>query len=278
MSSDAFELPASAAGTVAQTGGAFRLGSVDSLNAAPLTRGLEDRVTFTTPARLGALLRAGELDAALLSVTELLANPGYTALDGIAIASRGPVRSVVLAHRRPLHALDTVHCDPASLASVHLLRVLLAARGLHPRLVPLPDYAAAPGCDAVLLIGDRALDFAFGGHPHQLWDLGAAWWELTGLPFVYALWTLRPGADAAGLAAMLGAARARGLAELETIIAGQNRYPPNFCREYLTWNIRFDLGPAEKRGLLAFAERLRHLGNGPVHPPRFAGGEKGRVT
>lgn len=272
MSSDAFELPAPVACTDAQPVGAFRIGSVDSLNAVPLTRGLEERVTFTTPARLAELLRAGALDAALLSVTELLTNPGYTALDGIAIASRGPVRSVLLAHRRPLRELETVHCDPASLTSVNLLRVLLAEEGIHPRFQPLRDYVRAPECDAVLLIGDRALDFAFGGHPHHLWDLGAAWWERTGLPFVYALWTLRPGADAASLGAVLGAARTRGLAELEAIVAAEHRYPTDFCREYLTRNIRFELGAEEKRGLLEFARRLRRLGNGPVHPPRFAGG------
>lgn len=272
MSSDTFEAPAPAASATTQPAGTLRLGSVDSLNAVPLTRGLEDRVTFTTPARLAVLLRAGALDAALLSVTELLANPGYTALDGIAIASRGPVRSVLLAHRRPLRELETVHCDPASLTSVNLLRVLLAEQGIYPRFEPLPDYAQASECDAVLLIGDRALDFAFAGHPHQLWDLGAAWWDRTGLPFVYALWTLRPGANATGLGAVLGAARARGLAELEAIVAAEHRYPTDFCREYLTRNIRFELGAEEKRGLIEFARRLRRLGNGPVHPPRFAGG------
>jgi predicted solute-binding protein len=249
--------------------GGFRLGSVDSLNAVPLTRGLEDRVLFTAPARLAELLRAGRLDAALLSVTEWLSNPAYTALDGIAIASRGPVRSVLLAHRRPLEELRTVHCDPASLASVNLLRVLLAARGLRPAFTRLPDYAAAPACEAVLLIGDRALDFARAGHPHQLWDLGAAWQALTGLPFVYALWTLRPGADAAGLAALLRAARDRGLAELEAIIAARRDYPAAFCREYLTRHIRFDLGAEEKRGIEEFAARLRRLGNGPLYPPRY---------
>ena len=66
--------PAAASSSPRQPGlpadGGFRLGSVDSLNAVPLTRGLEDRVIFTAPARLAEMLRAGQLDAALLSVTE----------------------------------------------------------------------------------------------------------------------------------------------------------------------------------------------------------------
>lgn len=285
MSADVFESPpqpsAAACPPVAPVTAAspsspwqpFRIGSVDSLNAAPLTWGLEDWVTFTAPTRLAALLRAGRLDTALLSVTELLAHRDYVALDGLAIASHGPVRSVLLAHRGPLEAVRVVACDPASLTSVNLLRVLLAARGLHPALTPLGSYEQAPGHDAVLLIGDRALDFALAGHPHRIWDLGAAWHELTGLPFVYAVWTL-PAALAARapeLGALLRQARDRGAASLESIIGRQQAYPPAFCREYLTRHIRFELGEPEKRGLERFAGLLRRLGNGPIFPPRFVG-------
>ncbi len=251
----------------------FRIGSVDSLNAVPLTWGLEDHVTFTAPARLAELLRAGRLDTALLSVTELLQHREYVALDGLAITSHGAVCSVLLAHRVPLEAVRVVACDPASLTSVNLLRVLLAARGLHPAFVPLGDYGDAPRHEAVLLIGDRALDFAFAGHPHRIWDLGAAWQELTGLPFVYAVWTLPEAltARAGELGALLRRARADGTAELEAIIRRQRTYPPDFCRAYLTRHIRFELGGPEKRGLKHFADLLRRLGNGPVFPPRFVG-------
>src|SRR6266850_4501160 len=50
----------------------FRVGSVHYLNAVPLTRGLEDEVTYTTPAKLAELLQRDELDAALVSVVEVL--------------------------------------------------------------------------------------------------------------------------------------------------------------------------------------------------------------
>jgi predicted solute-binding protein len=242
---------------------------VDSLNAVPLTCGLEDQVLFTAPARLARLLEEGRLDAALVSVTELLTKPRYAALDGIAIASHGPVRSVLLAHRVPLDHLREVFCDPASLTSVNLLRVLLAERGCRPTFTPLRDYAGAAGHDAVLLIGDRALDFAFAGHRHHVWDLGAAWQELTGLPFVYAVWTLAPEADASRVAALLRTARDRGLRELDSIIRRRVGYTLEFRREYLTQNIGFELGPEEKRGLLQFAELLRKHGTRPVIAPRY---------
>src|SRR6187401_3082142 len=71
----------------------FRVGSVPYLNAVPLTRGLEDEVRFVPPSKLAELLRHDELDAGLVSVTEVLLNDRYDVLDGVAIASLGEVKS-----------------------------------------------------------------------------------------------------------------------------------------------------------------------------------------
>src|SRR5437763_10284760 len=110
----------------------FRVGSVPYLNAVPLTRGLEEQIVFLPPSELAEMLRRDELDAALVSVTEVLFNDCYDVLDGIAVASLGEVKSVLLAHRRPIEEVKEVFCDIASLTSVELLRVLLAERGLQP--------------------------------------------------------------------------------------------------------------------------------------------------
>ena len=80
----------------------FRVGSVGYLNTVPLTRGIEDEVIYATPAKLAEMLQRDELDAALVSVVEVLFHDRYDILDGIAIASLGEVRSVLLAHRKPL--------------------------------------------------------------------------------------------------------------------------------------------------------------------------------
>src|ERR1700677_3704081 len=104
----------------------FRIGSVPYLNAAPLTRGIESELIFATPAKLAQMLRRDELDAALVSVTEVLLNDRYDILDGIAIASLGEVYSVLLAHKKPFAEVTEVFCDTASLTSVNLLKVLLS--------------------------------------------------------------------------------------------------------------------------------------------------------
>jgi len=247
----------------------FRVGSVEYLNAVPLTRGLEEEVVFATPARLAEMLRRDELDAALVSVVEVLFHDRYDILDGIAIASLGEVKSVLLAHRGPLEAAREVFCDPASLSSVELLRVLLAERGLKPEFKALASYDLAALPDYALLIGDRALDFAFSAHAHEIWDLGGAWLELTQLPFVYAVWALRRGVKNVVLRQQLREARAFGLDTLDSIIRTRTDYTYDFRKDYLGWHIHYHLGSDERRGLAKFIELLRKHGAAPVFEPRF---------
>jgi chorismate dehydratase len=247
----------------------FRVGSVGYLNAVPLTRGLEEEVVYATPARLAEMLQRDELDAGLVSVVEVLCNNRYDILDGIAIASLGEVKSVLLAHRKPLSEAKVIYCDTASLTSVQLLRVLLAERGLKPEFRPLANYDFAALPDYAMLIGDPALDFALGQHEHEIWDLGAAWYELTNLPFVYAVWALRRGVENSALRPLLREARDFGLDTLDSIIRSRTEYTYEFRKDYLGWHIHFHLGSDEKRGLAKFIELLRRHGCGPIYEPRF---------
>ena len=249
--------------------GPFRVGSVRYLNAVPLTRGLEEEVVFATPSRLAEMLQRDELEAALVSVTEVLFKDRYEVLDGIAIASLGEVKSVLLAHRKPLNEAREIFCDTASLTSVELLRVLLAERGLKPEFKALASYEAAKLPDYVLLIGDPALDLLLGPHEHEIWDLGAAWEELTKLPFVYAVWALRRGVENSALRRQLREARDLGLDTLETIIRNRTEYDYDFRKDYLSWHIHYHLGADEKRGLARFMELLRKHGVKELYEPKF---------
>jgi len=247
----------------------FRVGSVGYLNAVPLTRGLEEEVIFDTPAHLAGMLRRDELDAALVSVVEVLTHDRYDILDGIAIASLGEVKSVVVAHRQPLEEVHQIYCDTASLTSVELARVLLAERGLRPEFKPLASYAVATLPDCALLIGDQALDLVLGPHEHRIWDLGAAWFELTATPFVYAVWALRRGIENSALRRGLREARDFGLDTLDAIIRNRTEYDLAFRQDYLGWHIHYHLGADEKRGLAKFIELLRKHTDRPVYDPIF---------
>ena len=246
-----------------------RIGSVPYLNSVPLTCGIENETDFIVPSALAEKLRAGELDAALVSVTEVLLHEGYDILDGVAVASNGPVASVFLAHRQPLEAIETIHCDTASLTSVNLLRVLLAEQNLRPNFEPLPDYQHAADLDNVLLIGNPGIEFLRQPHDHTIWDLGSAWRELTGLPFVYAVWALREGHHDDALRDKLRTAKTHGLVRLGDTIAAHPDFDATFRQAYLGGHIQYDLGDSEKAGLAKFVELLKAHGGQPVFDPAF---------
>jgi chorismate dehydratase len=249
----------------------FRVGSVPYLNAVPLTRGLEEEITLAAPSKLAEMLQKDELDAALVSVTEVLFKNRYDILDSIAIASLGEVKSVLLAHRKPLGEVKEVFCDTASLTSVHLLRILLAELGLFPEFKPLSnsDFSTLP--DFVLLIGDLAIDFTRSSPEptHEILDLGAAWYEMTRLPFVYAVWALRRGVENYNLRKQLLEARDFGLDTLDHIIQSRTEYDVDFRKDYLGWHIHYHLGTDEKRGLAKFIELLRKHGTELVFEPKY---------
>jgi chorismate dehydratase len=245
----------------------LRIGCVKYLNSKPLIHGFEGPVVFDHPSGLARDLAAGALDVALVPTFEALRHPHYTLVEGVAIASDGPVYSVFLAHRGPLTEVRRIAFDPASLTSAHLLQVLLAEYyGLRPER--LSFSAPSSEADAALLIGNQAIDFRereesseLGtGGKLQILDLGAEWKRCTGLPFVFAPWLLRPGLpNAAHVAADLRALRREGQYRLEEIIAAEPR-DPAFTRRYLTEHIRFDLGEAQKAGIEKYRELLAKHG------------------
>ena len=247
----------------------FRIGSVQYLNAVPLTRGIESEIIFATPAELAEMLRRDELDAALVSTAEVLLTDRYDILDGIAIASLGEVYSVLLAHRRPLAELKEIYCHTASLSGLNLLKVLLAERGLKPEFKPLADPQKAAEHDAVLLIGDPAIDFQRAPHEHEIFDLGVAWYDLTHLPFVFAVWALRRGIENQELRRELLEAGQFGLETLDYLIETREEYDENFRRDYLGWHVHYHLASDEKRGIAKFAEFLQKHGLGPVYEPKY---------
>jgi chorismate dehydratase len=233
-------------------------------------RGLESEVILAPPSELSKMLDRAEIDAALISITTVLLSGTYDVLDGVAIASLGEVKSVLLGHRRPLNEAKELYCDTASLTSVQLVRVLLAERGIHPEFKPLLGYGSPNEMpDYVLLIGDPALDFLFAATNHEIWDLGAAWFELTRLPFVYAVWALSRGKDNLELRRALREAKDFGLETLEYIVRERTEYTYDFRKDYLAWHIHYHLGTDEKRGIVKFVELLRKHGATNVFEPKY---------
>ena len=229
----------------------FRIGGVPFGVGAPLLHGLEAEpeieLVRAVPTELIPALRAGSIDAALVSSIEGFRRPGYAAVDGVGICCNGPVESVRAFRRRgqPIRSVGLTH---ESESSVALLKALLRGPlGAGPnctfervRSTRTPDQLPH---DLVLLIGDDGLH-ADPGEREPI-DLGAAWLAWTGLPFVFALWLIRPGVDAAALATILRRAREAARALPRTSEEG---------------GVHYDLGAAEREGLARFAEEAHALG------------------
>jgi chorismate dehydratase len=230
------------------------LGCVKYLNARPLICGWPGPVTFDHPAVLSDHLGLGTLQVALVSSFEFVRNPIYQIVDGVSISSDGPVYSVVIAHRGEIAAVKEIELDRASLTSVALLRCLLAQSQLNPALARASNLSVSDPGRATLLIGDQAIRFRKEhGSDYEFWDLGEEWRKLFALPFVYALWLIRPEVpEAKVIANELRRLRDANVAGLDNLIAHEKEFEPDFCRFYYRQCVRFGLDDREKEGLRKF--------------------------
>jgi chorismate dehydratase len=256
----------------------MRLGRIPWINAAPIyaamDRGLvaaPTEVISATAAELNDLLAAGELDLSVISAVEYARDAAsYDLLPDLAISCDGPVHSVALFSRRPIAELDeaTVLLSASSRTSVLLLELLcrhlwrVAPRFATARAEP-NDLAALQHLphDAVLVIGDAALHLRSSAiYPHMT-DLGRAWREWTGLPFVFAVWAARRDGgreDALALHQQLLESRSWGLANLDLLAregAERTGIPVATVRGYLG-DLDYQLTPRHIEGLTTFFNRL----------------------
>lgn len=252
----------------------MRIGAVNYLNARPLAFALpqlapEAEVVVDVPSRLADDLSAGRLDAALIPSVEYFRHPGYCIVSDACVACEGPVRSVKLYSRVPVGRIGTLALDEGSRTSAALVQILLKQQfGCRPRLEPLPIGSRADQftADAAMLIGDRGLH-TVPGRFEFVWDLGAQWRAWTGLPFVFAMWVGRPGADWPCLHELLTAARDRGVEHLEEIArqeAAVVGLPAEQCLAYLRENLVFRLGPRQRQGLQLFGDLAGRQGLAPA--------------
>src|SRR5262249_24195418 len=170
------------------------------------------------------------------------------------LARRGPVLCAPRCGPEPWRRVARAAPGVAARTSAALTEILLRKRyGVSPEIVPLPmeQHAEDADADAVLLIGDRAMRACLPGFAHA-YDLGQEWFDWTGLPFVYAVWAVREGADLMGVDRALAEAKRRGLEAGGRIAqheAPRLNLDAGFCRRYLSNILHFDLGPREQAGL-----------------------------
>lgn len=264
---------------------ALRLGYVRYLNTTPLVEGLDALVGLApspaVPSNLVKLLQDGSVDLALVSVIDAArSDVPLTLLPCGMIGCEGPTLTVRLFSSVPWEQVKTLHADTDSHTSVALAQVILAERyGTRPEVKDFHarERFAADGSvpagpldqawpPTVLLIGDKVITDPppADRYPHQL-DLGQAWKELTGLPFVYACWMCRSaelenpesGARIRHAAELLDRQRRRNLARLDWLVESRaplHRWPMDVARHYLGTLLRYEIGEREMHAAQRFID------------------------
>ncbi len=257
----------------------FTIGCVSYLNAKPLIHGVEDeltRVEYAVPSALLDGLLGGRFDLALCPVMDAIRHADELEIVPVGgIGCAGPTFTVRLFSRVPIDQVERVFLDTDSHTSVELVRIILREQfGRTPDWIdhdfarPLPN-----GAQAALLIGDKVVtrppdanDF-----PHEL-DLGEAWHELTGLPFVFAVWMTRPGTELDELPETLTEKLERNLRNLDEIVAAYaaaHAWPRGLARAYLGDILRFRIGEAEREAIRRFAGLVTHAAPAAGPMPAF---------
>jgi chorismate dehydratase len=250
----------------------LKVSFIDYLNSVPLGWGFlqgpdQDAfdLLFDVPSECARHLSTGEADIGLIPVIEYQRTPDLLVLPDIAIASKREVKSVLFVSKVPLTEVRNVAVDTSSRTSVALLKILLYKfHGLDSITFqeesPDPDKMLEL-YDAALIIGNPALKVAQGGlHIH---DLAREWNQFTGLPFVFAFWSVRAEVNLGTQQEIFYRSRDLGLKEVDSIARLYSKklaVPEQEIRTYILENLNYSLDEANLRGLEAFYEAAAELG------------------
>jgi len=241
------------------------VGAVSYLNSKPLIHGFEqgrmkDEIDLIIdyPANIAAMLVDDRIDVGLVPVAVIPSLPEHYIISDYCIGCDGEVASVCLFSEVPLDQVETVLLDYQSRTSVALLKVLLKAHWkISPQLVAAGiDYEKdISGATAGLVIGDRALQQR--SRSAYIYDLGLAWKEMTGLPFVFAAWISNKKIDPAFIG-RFNEANAAGFDNLPLVI-DENKTPVFDLLKYYTENIRYRYSGDQQKALQRFMQEIRSI-------------------
>jgi chorismate dehydratase len=212
------------------------------------------------------LLRRGDVEAALIPSIEYQRIEDIVIVPDIAVAVKGEVRSVILLSKKPLDEIQSVALDLSSRTAAALTQIYFRhfqQREVVYRTDPPELDVMLRETDAALLIGDPALLANFHNQHLRVYDWGNLWMELTGKPFVFAIWAVRKASLPALEPVDFGQVKKDAAASLNRIIddaANRLRLPYEYVQEYLTKCIHYDLDTDCLEGLKLFYELAHQVG------------------
>ncbi len=218
---------------------------------------------FSIPSECADRLADRRADIGIVPCIEL-SRQKLDIIRGCGIACHGAVRSILLISKVPFSHIRTLSADSSSRTSVMLSRIVLARKyGAFPEIrTHRPDLAEMlEDEDACLIIGDPALLLDPASMPFHVLDLGEEWLQMTGLPFVFAVWAARGGLPPQDPQPFLESLHF-GQQHLEEIVLSEYQrrgITAGLAREYLTCYIVFELGDHEYQGLSLFLRYAAEL-------------------
>jgi chorismate dehydratase len=208
------------------------------------------------PAGLAGMLKKDEIDIALLPVGVLPELGNYEILGDVCIGTVGEVASVAVFSQVDMEKIETVVLDYQSRTSVLLCRILFEKLWKKTvKFIPATDESyieQIQDTTAALIIGDRALSYR--DQVKHVFDLGQGWQELTGLPFVFAVWVATKPLENDFVKRFAEAVR-EGTGQLRQI-ADRVGFPDYDLYAYFTENISYPLDDAKMKGLQCFLESI----------------------
>jgi len=251
---------------------------VSYLNTTPLVWGMLHgpqkgifELDFRVPSGCAEQLASGAADIGIVPSFELT-RQDLEVIPGVGIACHGAVRSILLVSARAAGEIRTLAVDSSSRTSVQLARIILKQRyGAEPVMTAhAPDLEAMlRAADAALIIGDPALRIEAKCLPYRVYDLGAEWVEMTGLPMVFAVWAGRRGSVTPPVAEAFRESCRYGRARIEEIVAAESSrrgFSARLVREYLTNLVVHELGPRDYQGMELFLRYARAGAAGAARP------------
>jgi len=245
-----------------------RVCAVSYLNTKPFLEGLKQAfdpgelaVDLRVPSACAEAFAQGQCELALVPAASLLLLEEPQLLPHYCIGAEGQVDSVYLFSQVPIQEVETLNLDAHSMTSNALARILLRELWQRPVAFTHHDWQQAiGGTTAGVVIGDKAV--AAKAQYRYAYDLAAAWQQLTGLPFVFAVWVYEASRISQPMLARILAAFAQGLARRQQVA---RQWAPRFslseeqARHYLEHSISYNLDAAKQQALDLFLQKAKPL-------------------
>lgn len=232
--------------------------AVSYLNTVPFIYGIERvsplgrlSLSLAVPAACADILKKGEADIALIPAAEVLQIPNYKVITDYCIAAEGAVDTVALLSNSQLLQIERIYLDADSRTSVLLVKILAKEYwGIEPEWVDGIPLQIKEG-EGVMAIGDKVFEMekVFA----KKWDLAHEWQQMTGLPFVFAVWvaTTERGKE---FEDELNEALKVGVENIAASIPA--KYDFQKAYNYLINNIKFNLDEPKRESLKIFWEKI----------------------